>query len=473
LTELRRPLAATVLVTIGVVGGVGTFSQARYLWLRHAVAPAGLSYSSLNGIVLPAIVLIIVGLYLKNARSARKVRAHRLLRAVAPLALAPIAFLWQWAEWFYQLDRPWPLYFWITIVVLTVWRLGPLIRFPEPSGLLTWTLIVAGFVAVVCIQVQMQYRLLAALAFGYHDIGLHARAIYSELHYRGLFVDSLGWSMLGEHAYFVLYPLAWLCRLGIEPLNLLVFASALALNGPAFIVVAFLRHRLHSNLAALVGALAWLLLPFHACLAIERGYGFHPAYLAVPLIVGGMAATLLKRWRWAAFCMAAALLVREDVSLVVFAWAVYVGWAQRQRRLGAAFAVIAAAYFVVAVFVIIPHFRGAPYPWLSHHYGMEASHDHPATRVVRNASFLVTLLLPMAFLPLRALPIALMALPTLLESLLVRDLELHNLCAHYYTIAIPVLFFAALAFSVGGIEESPQSIVASRTCLHAANGRCS
>lgn len=432
---------------LGLVTGFLVFSQVSHSWVSPATERTA---CHIGGLVVGASVLLAVLVACFDQRnSAGAWRTQRVGWALCPLAGGIPLAIWQWLIWESGKsgswnDGPWPLYAWMTLLVVCAWRAAVLIPPFEIRKASLGGLVITAVAVMVGLHVWMQYRAWNALSFGYHDIGLFARALFNAAHGRGMWVDSFGYSLLGEHSCFLLYLLVPLCAAGLNPFHLLVFTSAIVLNAPAFLVAWYLRRRLDSNLAALVGALAWLLLPSLGCLVIVRGYGFQAGSLAIPLLVAGLALTSLHRLRGATVCMLLAMLAREDFALTTAAWGVYVALFEKGRFAGTIVTLVAVAYFVAMIHVVIPGYRAEPYPWISAHFGWRDSISSLFGNLPGDSAFMVTLLLPMAILLVRPDPMLLIALPVLAETLLTTNPELHNLSAHYYTPAVPVLFFAAL-----------------------------
>jgi hypothetical protein len=307
--------------------------------------------------------------------------AQRLVRALSPLILGMPLQAWQWALLLWKHNStvqadltPWPLYCWSALLAWCTWRVALLIRRLEITRTTMWAVVLGACALALGVNGFVQYKLWDALSFGYHDIGLFARALHNAAEGRGLYVDSLGYVTLAEHADFLLWALVPACMVGASPFHLLVFTSAACFAVPAIIVAWYLRRCLGSNFAGLLGALAWLFLPSHGCLVLARGYGFHPVYLAVPLLVAGRSLSSVRRWGAATACTLIACLAREEVSLTVPAWGgLYVAVVDKRRLLGLGVAAACAAYFYRTVFVVIPLVRGKAYPWIAAHYRVEAA----------------------------------------------------------------------------------------------------
>lgn len=425
---------------VGAAFALAVFGWLRYYWAQHHVGWRPDSRFWQYGLPLGGLVAI----YLLSRGPAGRRTSTRLLQSLhrtwlagvvgAALALAQLALSPQ---------EPWLLYAWMVVLAWAGWRISRRAWCLDFRIRGPWLWIVLATTAFVVIHVNMQLQMWWDLSFGYHDIGLFARALHSAAAGRGLWVDSLGRSILGEHTCFVMWLLAPICKLGVDPFHLLVFASAICLDGPALIVGWFARRRFGSDQAALIAALAWLFLPAHGCLVLAQGYGFHEVYLAVPLLVAGLALSMLGFHRRAAVYMLACLAVREDLALTVAAWGAYVFFAERRRWTGGAVFAAAIAYLSLAIQVIIPHYRGGPYPHIASNFRL-ANLLTAAGSLPLNLSFLATLLLPLGGLPLRNWRWSCMALPALVEVLLTTNPDLHNTCFQYCTPAVAVLFFAAL-----------------------------
>lgn len=439
-----------LLALAGLVAGTATFSLARHFTVQHAIERT--HRPGIGGILTMALLAAVLAIACLAGRAKIiRPRWHRLARALGPLVLGIPLAAWQWWAWSSRRGladeptySPWTLYLWMALLAYGAWRVALLIRPPTLSRRALWLIVAGGVIIVVGVHVFMQYELWNALSFGYHDIGLFARALHNAAQGRGLYMDSLGCVTLAEHADFLMWALAPFCMFGIEPFHLLVFVSSASLAAPAIIIAWYLNRRFASPLAGVLGAAAWLLLPAHGCLVIARGYGFHPIYLAVPLLVAGMTFGFARRWGISVLCMLLACLAREEVSLTVAAWAAYVALVEKRRLLGMAVAAASAAYFCCMVFVVIPHWRGEPYPWITAHYNVPATVSGTWGRLQTDAAFLATLLLPMAVLVARRTWLVLVALPALIETILTTNPELHNLSVHYYTLVPAVLFMAAI-----------------------------
>jgi len=128
---------------------------------------------------------------------------------------------------------------------------------------------------------------------------------------------------------------------------------------------------------ALALAIAFLLAPQLQSAVLTE---FHAVPLSVPLILWALWAVEGQRWRHFAAAVVLVALVKEEMALVAFMlglWGVWRGWRQGVESgdrppvhtgmiWGSALAALSLAWFVLATFVIVPHFA-APF------YGSEQS----------------------------------------------------------------------------------------------------
>ncbi|MHB0877863.1 MAG: DUF2079 domain-containing protein [Anaerolineae bacterium] len=166
---------------------------------------------------------------------------------------------------------------------------------------------------------------------------------------------------LTDHFEPIFWPVSLVLHLWDDVRALLVTqAGVLALAALpvfAFVVAAAGRDRRLALLAATWAALAYLLAPQAQAAAITD---FH----AAPLVAFPLALLLLLGYRrrtWPALVAAlACLAVKEEISLAVLVAGLYFAVCRRWR-VGWLIAALAAAWFVVATFVVIPHYARAAY----------------------------------------------------------------------------------------------------------------
>ena len=269
-------------------------------------------------------------------------------------------------------------------------------------------------------------------------------------------------SVLGDHWSPILASLAPLYWIYNSPETLLVAQAVLfALAVPPlwlFTRRAFGGGRKATVAAYLVSvayALSWPI-------ASAAAFDFHEVAFAPVLMAVALERLQAGRLRTALVALAALLLVKEDMGLVVAGIGVYLAVARpqvvsRQRLVAVALIVVGVADTWVATYVLIPAFGGrSDYYWAYGALGnnVPAVIGHIVTHPASSLRVLVTprvkvdtvawLLAAFCFLPLRS-PLTLAAVPLLLERML--DTRFPNWWVtsfQYNAYLVIILLFAAV-----------------------------
>jgi uncharacterized membrane protein len=185
---------------------------------------------------------------------------------------------------------------------------------------------------------------------------------------------------------------------------------------------------------------------------------FHELAFVVPLIFLAFYAIETDRWALYAFAVLGMLMVKEDVALEVIALGLYVAIIARRRRIGVITMLAGAIWFVLAVLVVIPAFRGpnGPIPFLGYDYlghgiggiaGGVFTRPSALWHVVTAAPklrYLFWLLIPVAFLALLAPEVLAVAAPPLLIVLASTFPLTYAIFAQYVAPIVPIVFIAAV-----------------------------
>lgn len=285
----------------------------------------------------------------------------------------------------------------------------------------------------------------AGLDFATFDQGL-----WLVSRFREPFLTTIGVNLFGDHTSFLLPVLAPLYWLAPSPATLLIVQSlALALGAlPVFLIA---RDRLGDERLACAAGVAYLLHPAVAWTALDE---FHPDSFEVPLLLFAFHCAMRSRWWAFAVLVTALLLTKEDVALLTFALGVYVA-VRHHRRVGLAVSVVSAAWFALTTFVLLPAFNGVGTldSWRVPFGGVrglaKATVERPwevAALLVgpSRRSYVAALLVPVALLPLLALPVLLVATGPLLFNLLSTWPYQRDVQFHYSTLVVPVVIVAAV-----------------------------
>lgn len=188
-----------------------------------------------------------------------------------------------------------------------------------------------------------------------YDSGLFDQGIWLMSRFETPFVTLMGRNLMGDHTSFVLVllvPFYWL----FPAAGTMFFFQALAIGAGAIPVYLYARNRLGREWSAVVFAAVYLLHPAVSWTNMEN---FHPdAFLGV--FVGfALYGALERRWRVYTVFVVLALLVKEDVSLVIVPLGVWVA-IYRDRRTGILTILGSVAFMAFAMFVVMRSLIGVP-----------------------------------------------------------------------------------------------------------------
>jgi uncharacterized membrane protein len=285
------------------------------------------------------------------------------------------------------------------------------------------------------------------------DLGYYVQLVWNLAGERGARVSLPEMHAWGDHLSPIMYlfvPAFWLVP---GPVVLLV-AQSVALALGALPVFAIARRRLGDDRPAAAFAVLYLLNPSLHGINVRD---FHAAALAIPLLLGALYFAEAGRPGLFALAAASAIACREDATLAVMGLGAWLCLARGRWLWGVATAALALGVLVADVRLVIPWFRGEPYP----HLGRYARHGaslgeiaaglvlHPlrALGTLLSADrfvYLAALLAPLAFLPLLAAGDLIAALPTLAQNLFASDPILYHHRTQYQSFVVPFLIGAAI-----------------------------
>lgn len=285
------------------------------------------------------------------------------------------------------------------------------------------------------------------------DIGIFDQGVWLLSRFQDPFVTVRGLHLFGDHTSFVLLAFVPVYQVFASP-TVLLGAQSLALGAGA--VPAFLlgRHQLRSEWLAAGCAVAYLAHPAIAWTNLEN---FHPDAFEVPLVLLAFWFASTRRWRWFAVCVAALLLVKEDVPLLTFPLGIYVAL-RHHRRIGLATAAVSAAWLAATLLVVLPAFNGVGSLYASRITGPFGGAGGLVTTFVTapwevaavaldpdKVWYVWQLLAPLALLCLLAPTVLAVAVLPLASNLLSTFWYPYHLEYHYSTLIVPVLVVATIA----------------------------
>jgi uncharacterized membrane protein len=317
--------------------------------------------------------------------------------------------------------------------------------------------VIAGavlFAAIYALLSWLKYRAYMDARF---DLGNMVQAVYNTAHGRFLEITTgevkpRQMSRLGSHVdpILALFALPWL--IWSSPVMLLVLQAVIVATG------AWPAYRLGTRVTRdpRAGALlagAYLLYPALGFLVLNE---FHPVALATPLLLWAFLYIEEGRWLWALPFLVLAAACKETVPLVIGTMGVYFAIRKRSWR-PLIITAAAAAYFAVAVWVIIPHYNGDQSAFIARYgdYGQGAGEvvktalTHPGQTVTDlvargNLDYWLRLVWPLGFASLLSPLTVLIAAPELLLNALSATTFQRRIEFHYTALAIPFLFAAAV-----------------------------
>jgi uncharacterized membrane protein len=179
-------------------------------------------------------------------------------------------------------------------------------------------------------------------------------------------------------------------------------------------------------------------------------FDFHPLTLTTPLLLFAWSYAEQGRFRYTSVLLLLALMVKEEMGLVVALFGLY--WYFEARwRTGLAWAGLGIVYALLGFFVIIPGAQGATglpsqaflrYKWLFN--GTPADREAFLAGIPTKIRFLIQLVTPLLFTPLLKPRILFIASPVIALSLLSANLNQSGIYHQYMADVVPFLMVAAI-----------------------------
>jgi uncharacterized membrane protein len=356
------------------------------------------------------------------------------------------------------------------------------------------------FFGVTCIFflifVLIDLRRYETLSFFGDDFAFFNQAIWNSLHGRLLentaYLDSP--TILGHHFSPILLALVPLYVFGTGP-RVLSVLPAITITVSAFPLYWFARQQIGRTLA-LVILVAFFLSPIVQYLGTGP---FYEIILATPLLM--YAVFFLLRYRYFPFwvCLALALLVKEEIGIMIIGIGIYVALFQRKGVLGLLLASIGLFSALALLLWVIPAFQGG-----TNYYFWGGSSERPGlnlygylgknlgeigmTVITRpdvvfqyviiesKIEALLYLLLPVGAIPLIGTEIIALALLPLAYILLTDAPWVYSPYTYHYAPVVPFLFFGLVVGVrriiswVKGKSSASSNVRANRLAVPAAVG---
>ncbi|NJM07549.1 DUF2079 domain-containing protein [Candidatus Gracilibacteria bacterium] len=284
-----------------------------------------------------------------------------------------------------------------------------------------------------------------------YDLGLYDQTLYQISHFQPSYSTGAGLNMIGSHAALIVYPISTLYWILPDVRLLLLFQTvAIAASMLGFYLIG--RDKGLPWLGVLGGALYLL----HPAVQNLNLVDYHNDALAATLLIFMLWAAERRAWPAMFVFGALVMICKENFAFTTAMLGVYLVL-RRDWQVGAGLLALSAAWFLFATEVIVPAFSNQSE---SLHVSRFTKYGDSVPELLLTAitqpqlllgdmlrpeapAYMVSLLLPLAFLPLLH-PIGIVALPALAINLLSSEPAQRSLRFQYNALLVAVLAVAAV-----------------------------
>lgn len=297
-----------------------------------------------------------------------------------------------------------------------------------------------------------------------YDVGLYDQGLWLLSRGEAPFVTLMGRNLFGDHASLILIllvPLYWV----LPGTSTLLVVQAIVIASGAIPIYLFARRVLSSAIMGFCAAFLWLANPAVNGTGMEN---FHPDSFLGLFLPLALYALYEKKWRLYAVAVFGALLVKEDVLLVMVPLGIFVAYRFDKKR-GALTVLAAVLATVVGMFVLMRSLIGVPTrnTWRIPFGGVTGflketvsspgnvaryflSEDRPL--------YLFQMAAPFAAVFVLSPWLSLVALPVIASNILSTFWYQHSIQYHYSLVAVPILL-AATVFGVRAVTQQWRALV--------------
>ena len=323
----------------------------------------------------------------------------------------------------------------------------------------SWTLVVVGAITAYAIYFSFTtVQIHRGLGTSAYDFGLYDQGIWLLSRGRNPFVTLMGRNLFGDHTSFILLllvPFMWI----FSSTSMLFVVQSVVIACGAIPIYAYARKRLESDALGCVFACTYLLYPAVSWTNVEN---FHPDSFLGVLIAAALWAALSRRWRWYAVAVVLALLVKEDVVLVVAPIGVWVAL-RRDLRIGIATVVGAICAALLCFLVVIRDLTGTAFrnSWRIPFGGvgglLKTALTSPITLLRYLTSdgrmtYVMQMLLPTGGMFFIAPSVALVGFVVLLSNIVSTFYYQYQIQYHYSLVVAPILIFGNV-YAIGRLGK--------------------
>ena len=323
----------------------------------------------------------------------------------------------------------------------------------------SWTLVVVAAITAYTLYFSFTtVQIHRGLGTSAYDFGLYDQGIWLLSRGRNPFVTLMGRNLFGDHTSFILLllvPFMWI----FSSTSMLFVVQSVVIACGAIPIYAYARKRVESDALGCVFACTYLIYPAVSWTNVEN---FHPDSFLGVLIAAALWAALGRRWRWYAIAAVLALLVKEDVVLVVAPIGVWVAL-RRDLRIGIATVVGAVGAALLCFLVVIRDLTGTAFrnSWRIPFGGLggllKTAFTSPVTLLRYLTSdgrmtYVMQMLAPTGGMFFIAPGMALVGFVVLLSNIVSTFFYQYQIQYHYSLVVAPILIFGNV-YAIGRLSK--------------------
>ncbi len=327
----------------------------------------------------------------------------------------------------------------------------------------TWAVLVLCLSHAVWMS-WLQVELHRGLGTFAYDVGLYDQGLWLLSRGQAPFVTLMGRNLFGDHASLILIllvPLYWI----LPGTSTLLVVQAIVIAAGAIPIYLFARRVLSSAVMGFCAAFLWLANPAVNGTGMEN---FHPDSFLGLFLPLAIYALYEKKWRLYAVAVLGALLVKEDVVLVMVPLGIFVAY-RFDKRKGLLTAVASIVATALGMFVLMRSLIGVPTrnTWRIPFGGVGGFWRELFTNPRNVASYLFSedrplyvfqMAAPFAALFVLSPWLSLVAVPVIASNVLSTFWYQHSIQYHYSLVAVPILL-SATVFGVRAVSQKWRAIV--------------
>ena len=324
----------------------------------------------------------------------------------------------------------------------------------------SWTLVVCAAITAYALYFSFTtVQIHRGIGTSAYDFGLYDQGIWLLSQGKTPFVTLMGRNLFGDHTSFILLPLVPLMWM-FSSTSLLFVVQTLAIASGAIPIYAFARKHLESDALGCVFACTYLLYPAVSWTNVEN---FHPDSFLGVFIATALWAAFNRKWRWYVGAVLLALMVKEDVVLVVAPIGVWVAL-RRDVRIGVATVIGSIGAALICFLLVIRNLTGTAFrnSWRIPFggFGGLAKTALTSPRALLEyltsdgrLTYLLQMLSPTAGLFFIAPSVALIAFVVMFSNIVSTFYYQYQIQYHYSLVIAPILVFGNV-YAIGRLGKS-------------------